>query len=62
MTYNEARFSNLSIPEKVQVTKIIRKEKGARKNGQGFWFPAVSNLCHVQIHYMGRKHDNNGLF
>ena len=27
MTYNEARFSNLSIPEKAQITKIIGKEK-----------------------------------
>ena len=24
-------------------------------------FPNTGNLCHVQIHYMGRKHDNNGV-
>ena len=37
-------------------------EKGACRNDQGFRFPNAGNLCHVQINYSGRKHNNNGYF
>ena len=35
------------------------EEKGACRNGQGFRFPNAANLCHVQINFSGRRHNNN---
>ena len=38
------------------------REKRACRNDRGFRFPNAANLCHVQINYSGRKHNNNGKF
>ena len=34
------------------------KEKAAFRNGQGFRFPNVCDLCHVRINCSGRKQNN----
>ena len=39
-----------------------RGKEGACRNGQCFPFPNAGNLCHVQINYLGRKHNDNSLF
>ena len=44
---------------KLQKSLERRRGKGACKNGQGFRFQNAGNLCHIQIHCMSHKHNNN---